>query len=164
MRRRHEILRLYDFKSNPWSHYTISIQSFWCSEYFRDRSRGFARPVFPALGTSARLAALLFVLPPRLPFTVTTLSIYDSAAARGQMSPTWDFSVSFCHCWVWWLVCLCVCRQERERERNRAREGIWEYAREGWRGHSCMYDCGIFFSKSLWGWGGLGTNVPCLMS
>lgn len=63
---------------------------------------GFARPVFPALGTSVRLAALsVFLFPPQPPppplLTVTTLSVYDWAAARGQMSATWDSYVSFCH-------------------------------------------------------------------
>lgn len=60
--------------------------------------RGFKRTVFPALGTSVRLAA-----PPHsssaLPSPSPTLSMYNWAAARGQVSP------SLSH---WW-----VCESER---------------------------------------------------
>lgn len=77
--------------------------------------------MFPALGTSARLATLPVSLLP--PFTVTTLSTYDWAAARGQMSPTWDsaspFVIAEPH-----DVCVWEKKKESERERNRARKGI----------------------------------------
>lgn len=128
------------------------MRSFWYTvhwpDWCRDHSRGFTRPVFPALGTYVRQAALsVFHLLPQLPpFTITTFSVYDWAAARGQMSVTWDSASPFVIAepddW-------CVCLREREREKQGKRgESESNYAREGWREYSCVYD---WFSEGVWG-------------
>lgn len=123
----------------------------WC----RDHSRGFTHPVFPALGTSVRLAASLSLSSPTSAprLTVTTLSIYDWASSRGSNVTHLGFLrllLSLLSLMIG--VCVYVCERERERERNRTREGIWVYAREGWGEDSCVYD---WFSEGVWedrGW------------
>ena len=82
--------------------------------------------------------------------TVSTLSIHDWAAARGQMSPTWNSASPFVIAVPDdWCVCVCVTVREREREIGQER-GIWEYARGGWRTFLCEW---LIFWRSLRGSG-----------
>lgn len=72
----------------------------------RNRSVGFVLPVFSALGVSVRLAAF----PP-------PLSIYNWAAATGQMSPSRDSASPFV---IAELDDCCACLYEREKQGKRS--------------------------------------------
>lgn len=131
------------------------MRSFWYTvhwpDWCRDHSRGFPRPVFPALGTYVRQAALsVFHLLPQLPplYHHHFLRI-RLGCGKGSNVSHLRSCVSFCHCWAWWLVCVCLREREREREKQGKRgESESNYAREGWREYSCVYD---WFSEGVWG-------------
>lgn len=104
-----------------WPPVILALDTIAGAETIQKTLRGFSCPVFPALGTFVRLAALPESFFPLLVslLTITTLSIHAWAAARGQMSPTWDFPSPFVIVQPDdWCVCLCVCERAGDGERE----------------------------------------------
>lgn len=123
--------------STVWKIIRSSTSSFWTTvhgpDWCRGQWRGFSCPVFPALGTSVRLAALTgFLLPPPPSLLLSPLSLYTSGLRqRGQMSLSWDSASPFVIAEPDdWSVC--------EKERG-------ESERAG--GHSVC----DWFSEGVWG-------------
>lgn len=113
----------------------------WC----RDHSRGFTRPVFPALGTSVRLAApSVFLLPPQLPPLPSPLSPYTTGLLQGVKCHPLEIPRLLLSL-LSLMIGVYVCKKERERERNRAREGNLRVCT------SRLERAFLWFSEGVWG-------------